>query len=260
MSRLVEQLTRSSQTGAPPIGFRTARAAAPKMLVVAVLDDSTSATPERLAGADAGLLRVASLESAAGELEKAASLAPDIPWGVWLRGEAAGHLAQALELRCDYVVFPAASPALAVAENGTTGMVVQMEPSVPEGQLRALNDLPVDAVLTTGEEMHGALTWHDLMLWRRVSGLLTIPLIACIPAGVGDGQLQLLWETGIRGVVVAAGPEVPAGEMQRLRHAAASITPRPPRRRQRHEVFLPRMEPATGTVAEPDEEEEEEEE
>ena len=225
------------------------------MQLVAALVDGDA---ESVTGADAGLLHISSMNPGARAIKKMANAVPDIPWGAWLEADARGQLSRIGNLGCDFVVFPAAGTALAAPPDDDVGMVLQIEPLVPDGQLRAINDLPVDAVLVTAEQGQGAsLTWHELMLWRRFTGLLAKPLLVSIPPGATTDELQMLWDAGIGGVVVAAGPDSPAGEVKRLREAIDGLKPPSPRKGRRPEAVLPRVEQGPEAVVEIGEEDEE---
>ena len=157
----------------------------------------------------------------------------------------------------DFIVLPA-STALAIPEDEKVGKILQVEASLSEGLLRAVNELPVDAVLVAdepGEE--SSLTWHHLMLFQRFADLLTKPLLVSIPLQVTDNELQVLWKTGVDGVVVEAGIGQPAERLKELCQTIAQLTftPRP---QKKVEALLPRVTEETGAVTEAEEEEEEE--
>jgi len=258
MSKFIDRLTHASQATAQPMGFRAAQSAAakPGMQLVAALTDGGA---DLAKGADAGLLRVSQVSSGAGAIKKTTKAMPDIPWGAWLEGDACGQLGDAAELGCDFVVFPAVGTMLAVPASDDVGLVLQVDSSVPDGQFRTANDLPVDAVLVTGEEGGpGSLTWHDLMLWRRFCGLLSKPLLVCVPANVTTGELQLLCDAGVGGVLVAIGPDSPDGELKRLREAIDELKPPSPRKGRRPDAVLPRVEQSPEPAVDIDEEDEDE--
>ena len=258
MSKFIDRLTHASQATAQPMGFRAAQSAAakPGMQLVAALADGSA---DLAKGADAGLLRVSQVSSGAGAIKKTTKAMPDIPWGAWLEGDACGQLGHAAELGCDFVVFPAVGTALAVPSDGDVGLILQVDSSVPDGQLRTTNDLPVDAVLVTGEERGpGSLTWHDLMLWRRFCGLLSKPLLVSIPAGATTEELQLLCDAGVGGVVVAIGPDSPEGELKRLRETIDGLKPPSPRKKSRPEAMVPQISPGSEPAVEIEEEDEDE--
>ena len=256
MSKFIDRLTQVSQVTAQPMGFRTAQSAAakPGMQLVAVLVDGSA---DSVTGADAGLLRVSSVTSGASAVKKMASAVPDIPWGAWLAADARVRLGQVGKLGCDFVIFPAVGTALAAPPDDEVGMVLQIEASVPDGQLRTINDLPVDAAFVTAEQGDsGSLSWQELMLWRRFTGLLAKPLLVSIPPGATADELQMLWDAGVGGVVVAVGSESPAGELKRLREAIDGLKPPSPRKGSKPGAVLPRMERSPEPVVEIGEEDE----
>ncbi len=95
------------------------------------------------------------------------------------------------------------------------------------------------------------------MLFQRFADLLTKPLMVAIPSQTTGNELQILWETGVDGVVVETGAENAAEELKRLRKVIDGLTLPTPRKPEKREAVLPRAERTTDTVAEIEEEEEE---
>ncbi len=256
MSKFIDRLTQSTQA-APPIGFRTVQAAAvkPKLQLVVVL----TAAGADAAGADAGVLRISRVDAGGGAIKKLASAMPDIPWGVWLEADACGQMSQVAELGCDFVVFPAVGTALTAPADNGVGMVLQIESSVPEGQLRTANDLPVDAVLVTAEQAEsGPITWEQLMLYRRFAGLLTKPLLVSVPPNTGADELQMLLDAGIAGIIANAETDNTTGELVRLRQVIDGLKPPSPRKKNRPEAIVPQITPGPEPAVETEEEDDDE--
>jgi len=185
------------------MGFRVtaAKASKPRMLLVAAV---TPGDTERLSGlvdgADAGLLSIAKPGAGAKALGQLAGAVPDIPWGGWLKEAGKEGVGG------DFVVFPAEKAALALFEDEEPGKVLEVEPWLEPGLLKAVDSLPVDAVLIAVED-NQFLTWHHLMLFQRCVNILSKPLLVLVPPGVTAAELGALWEAGVRGVVVKAGEE-----------------------------------------------------
>jgi len=214
------------------MGFRTVAAPSkPRMLLVAAV---AQADAERLvdiaAGADAGLLIMAKLTTGAEALKQAAKAVPDIPWGGWLK-EAGGE--EVGEVGADFVVFAAASPLFAEEK---TGKVLEVEPSLEPGLLKAADDLPVDAVLVAAE--NEALTWRDLMLLQRCANILSKPLLVLVPQEVTATELGALWEAGVRGVVVRATAE---GKIAGIGQMLEKLPPPSANKRKKAQPLLPRI-------------------
>jgi hypothetical protein len=213
-----------------------------------------------VAGADAGLLRISKPTSGAKNLQKISQAVSDIPWGGWLTG-GLGEIKQLTRAGCDFVVFPAGSTPLAMLQNDEVGRILEVEASLSEGLLRAVNELPVDAVLIAGEQKEGhTLTWQHLMLFRRFADLLTKPLLVSIPSNVTADELQALWEAGVKGMVIEVTVGQPQDRLKELRQVIDKLTFPSPRKREKTEPLVPRigMEPG-GAIAEEEDEEEEEE-
>ena len=259
MSQLIDKLNRVSQAVPQAMGFRAMQQVLPKpkMLLIA---DLAQANVDRLAdyvaGADAGLLHISNLSEGATTLGKICQVVSDIPWGGWLRDVGQGGMKQIAEAGCDFVVFPPANTPLALLQDSKLGKILQVEASLSEGLLRAVDGLPVDAVLTAGEpEGEYFLTWHHLMLFQRLADLLTKPLLVSVPSKVTANELQVLWETGVEGVMVKVGVGQPEGRLKELRQVIDKLTFTPRRKRGKAEALLPYIGGERHIVAEEEEEE-----
>ena len=155
---------------------------------------------------------------------------------------------------CDFVVFPAANTPLAILQDDEVGKILEVEVSLSEGLLRAVDELPVDGVLITGEAKRDYfLTWHHLMTFQRFADLLTKPLLVCVPSKVTANELQALWKAGVDGIVVAVGVEPPAGKLNELRQTIDKLA-FPPRNWAKAEALLPYIRGEEKIVAEEEEE------
>jgi len=260
MSRFVDKLNQVSRVVPQSMGFRRARLVSekPKILLIASLAQaSIGSLADYAAGADAGLLRIPKLSSGAKTLREMSQAAPDIPWGGWLRNIDQGGIKQIARAGCDFVVFPAANTPLALLQNDEIGKILEAESSLSEGLLRAVNELPIDAVLITAEqEGEYFLTWHHLMLFQRFADLLTKHLLASIPPNVTANELQVLWEAGVDGVVIEVGVGQPADRLKKLRQVIDKLAFPSQRKRRRVEALLPHIGSEASIVTEEDEEEE----
>jgi len=258
VSRFIDRLNQLSQAVPQPMGFRTVQPVSPKpkiLLIASLAQANVDGLANYVAGADAGLLSISKLSSGAETLHEICQAVSDIPWGGWLRGGDQEVIKQIVKAGCDFVVFPAANTSLAIPQDDEVGKILQVEVSLSEGLLRAVDELPVDAVLITGEqERDYFLTWHHLMLFQHFADLLTKPLLVCVPSNVTANELQALWEAGVAGVVVEVGVEPPTGKLNKLRQAIDKLT-FPPRKRAKAEALLPHISGEARIVTEEEEEE-----
>jgi len=248
MSRLIDKLNQVSRAVPQPMGFRATQATSlkPKMLLIASLAEvDINGLADYIAGADAGLLPVSDLTSGAETLRKICQVVPDVPLGGWL-GSIDSEESEQIERSCsDFVVFRATNSSLGILQRKGVGKILQVEASLDEGLLAAIDELPVDAVLITTEPGEHFITWHDLMIFRYFAGLLTKPIIAVVPSDVEADELKTIWEAGVNGVVLKAGEN-----LQKLRQTIDNMNFPPQRKRGRVEAILPH------TVGEVDSEEE----
>jgi len=262
MSKFIDGLNQISRAVPQPVGFRTARLASPKprmLLVAGLAQANVENLADCVAGADAGLLPVSESRSGAKTLQKISQVVPDIPWGGWLRGSGQGGIKQMAKVGCDFVVFPAASTSLAVFQGDEPGKILEVESSLSDGLVRAINELPVDAVLIASQRREGHwLNWHHLMLFQRFADLLTKPLLVSIPSGVTAGELQALWQAGVNGVVVEVGGGQAVGRVKELRQLINKLVPPSPRRQGKAKALLPFIGQEPSAPIEEEEEEEEE--
>lgn len=197
MNEFIEKLKRLTHDEPSSLGFRREQSARPGRKIQLV----TSLSPENvgdIAGADAALVSVPEQGIDSESLKK---MPEDIPWGGWLKG-GRKEIKQLTEAGCDFVVFAADMP-LEIIEDSGAGKILEIEPSISDGLLGAVNELPVDAVLVSDKTGKGdSLTWQDLMLFQRFAGILNKPLLACVPAKVTRSELEALWEAGVNAVVV----------------------------------------------------------
>ena len=256
MSCFIDKLKQASQAMPPPMGFMAAQTVSkPRMLLVASLPQaSVDNLADLVAGADAGLLPLAKLGSGIKTLEETVQAVPDIPWGAWLDSINQQDIKQVEKAGGDFLLFPAAKMSLAILEAEKVGKILAVEASLDEGLLRAINELPADAVFVTSRQKGGYyLTWHHLMIFKRLADLLTKPLLVPVPSNVATNELQVLWEAGVDGVVVEAAPEKPAGGFKKLRQMIDSLTLPSKRKRMKARALLPQVREEASPIIEEEE-------
>ena len=255
MSKFINELKLVSQLGPQPMGFRAAPAPKPRMLLVATLAETNiERLADYMAGADAGIVPIPKLSLAAKTVRNISQAMPDIPWGGWLKDTSGEGVKPLVEAGCDFIVFPSDAP-LAILQDSEVGKILEVGVSLNEGSVKTIDELPVDAVLTSGEqEKDNLLTWRHLMFFRRCAELVTKPLLALVPSSVGASELQALWAAGVVGVVVETPPQ---GRISELRQIIDKLVLPLPSKRRKVEPLLPRITEETTIVPEEEEEEEE---
>ncbi|MDP6647738.1 MAG: hypothetical protein QGG15_01020 [Dehalococcoidales bacterium] len=259
MSKFIDKLKRLSQGVPESIGFRPNQLTLPKpriQLLAVLSPEQPDHIAEVVAGADAVVFPTAQVNPKTSNLTKIARALLSIPWGI---GYESGQpdVAELIKTGGDFVVFSAAETPLTTVVGDNIGKILEVEPSLNEGLLRAANELPVDAVLVAGElKTIDTITWQHLMLFQRFADLLTKPLLVSIPPSVDASILQALWEAGVNGLVISAVGS-PKGKIKELRKIIDSLPFPVPHHRERIEPILPRISAEPSQITAEEEEEEE---
>lgn len=226
------------------MGFGAARAAssAPRMLLIAVL--SPESITEQLAGIQdsisAGMIRLTKTGTAGKDLPKTEKSGSDIPLGCWLRESETGKKVKKIGDEYDFIIFPAATGISAVPQGNKTGRILQVDYSMDDSMLRAVGDIPVDAVLATdaGDD-GGSLAWSQLIRIQRMVNLITKPLLIPVPGSITADEVKMLWDAGVDGIIVETDTAKPE-RIKELRQAINDLSPRTTRKRGKSEALLPR--------------------
>jgi hypothetical protein len=255
MSKLIEKLKKLSQAAPPPMGFHTTRPAAenPTLLLIGKLPINSAAPATKYSGgADAVLLYGDKAEATVKEIQKTAKTLGDIPWGIYL-AEVSDNKEPGV-LLCDFVIFSPANKVNELPTDERLGKILEVESSMDDGLLRAVNDLPVDAVLVTDAlETNETLTMHRLMIYRNLSSYIGKPIIVPVKKDISEAELKALRDAGIDGVM--AEMDTAGGDnLKELEKKIRKLPPREAKKGGKGGVILPRV----GTTAAPSEEEEDE--
>lgn len=255
MSKLIDKLRKLSQAAPQPMGFHTSKTVetGSKILIIGRLTVKNTAAPikSNSSDADAVLIHTDEAESTAKDIQKAGKALEDMPWGVYLE-ESGSDIATLIEAGCDFVVFSPTSRIPDLPQDEKIGKILQVESSMDDGLLRAINDLPADAVLVTDAlDDSETLTVHRLMIYRHLANFITKPLIMPVTATITEAELKALQDTEIDGVMV----DVSGENLKELSKTISKLPPRTVKKRDKGGVILPRV--GTSTPA-PEEEEEDE--
>jgi hypothetical protein len=255
MSKFIQRLNDISRIAPQPMGFRNAGGVAPRykiQLIARVTVEDLGQVREALAEADAVLLDV----PAGLDRDNIHNVGASIGQHIW--GFYSGTAARALwaESEADFVVL---SPESALKTSETDiqmGRVMGVAPSLPEGMLRSLNRLPIDAVLIEEETAVAPLSWRILMQVQRTADFLVKPLLTAIPLNISQLELKALWEAGVDGVIVLLTRET-TEQFAALRHLIDDGNFSAQRRRGKVEALLPYTSGETHTITADEEDDEE---
>ena len=242
MSKFIDRLKQISLPSPKVMGFRQNNETTTRLKIqlVAFVNRSTDTIVNKLSAADAIIIN---------DIKQ---LPPDILWGFAAEKVSIEEVDKAVEAGSDFVVLPADEEVLSPDKN--TGKVLQLDESVSDILLRAVNELPFDAVLVNGDSETGTtITWRKLMQFSRFSGLVSKPVLVFIPPEVSSAELQLIWEMGISGVVISVKTASDVNLLNKVREMINGLQHPSPKKKERLIPFLPQGSTPAAKPEEPDE-------
>jgi hypothetical protein len=262
MSKLLDRLERINRGAPAAMGFGAAARAekVPPMALVGMLSsrDSSAQGASVLAkiGADAALISGGGEGEVPGQVAQALD---SVPWGLrvqGLKGEEASHYR---EQGCDFLAFEPEGALLgAIEKNENTAYLLCIQPDMETRSLRAIEHLPVDAVLLSLDSVEPPLTLQHLITVGAVRSAFSKYLLLQVPGVLTRGELEALRDMGVNGLVVDANA-LSAEELEGMKESLLNL-PRPQGSKSRRaSAILPRTDPGPSSTPIPVEEEEDEE-
>ena len=243
MSKLLEKLEHIAKGNSKPLGFAAA-AARPKlanMVIIAEIDDKDkSAAAAAKVYADAVIVG-----SANGKTTAAAS---NLPWGAPINDPKAVK-----DCGCDFILLNTQDSPVALLREEKLCRIMEIDPGLPDGLLRATNQLPIEIAIIAGEP---AVSMKRLLACQHIANMIGKYLLVRIPSEISSDDLKELWEIGMIGVVVpAAGDD--NRKLAALRQSVDALPASRRRRSPKTSVTIPHFAPAAQAVEEeePDEDE-----
>jgi len=136
------------------------------------------------------------------------------------------------------------------------GRFLKVEAALDHSLIRAISELDVDGLVVSADGEQ-AITFEQLLMYRRLVGLAGKPLVLSLSALTTDAELAGLWKAGIDGIVIP--PSQPASVLADLKNMVQHLPKRAERQRARLDVVLPRHSSDIGVEEEEEEEEDEDE-
>jgi len=228
MSQLSDKLERISGGGGQPLGFGAAVNRA-KILPVLVIGGVPEGNAKLVVTAveakvDAILMNIEHPKKKEEAFSQVKNMKVDIPWGVALDAMTGGDVVQLVEMGCDFIVFsPAATHAAVIGEN-RIGKVIRTGSSLNENLVRAISRLSVDAVLLGPEgENEYPITVNQLMVYERLAASAGKHILAAVPPGFAIEDIEVLWDIGVRGLIVDLAVKSPEQRLAQVKEAIEKL-------------------------------------
>lgn len=257
MSQFIEELRKADKVSAKPMGFKTSRRETsgprPRLIARKVINDKD--LPELKNIADAVLLVPEKSVPPVKTIKSITDALPKIPWGIYFVESEKSKISALIKTGCDFFIFPATSAVVGTQPDDDTGKIIEIEASLDDGLIRAVSSLPVDAALVTDSmDTQGPLTWHRLMIFRHITGMMSVPVLIQVSASVAEDDIKALWNAGADGMIIDVEGEKPES-LTALRAMLDKLPPRTSPGREQGDALLPY--PREASTAEPEPEPEE---
>lgn len=254
MSKLIDRLEKVGTVAPAPMGFAAARAAerAPALLMLALSGaKDAAATSQQTDGCI-----VSAAKATKTQLKAAKQAMGDRLWGLWPGTSSGTSLDQIKEHGGDFVVFSSVDTPAELLADEELGRLIVIPIEFPEELGHSLEDFPVDAVVVAGLEDASPLSVKALMQVRAVRDLVSKPLLLLRAKPLNRGELVVLQDVGIQGLVVDCA-KVGTDDASRM---AEDIKGLPPRRQKRDHpgALLPHVSSGSPAAHQHDDDDEEE--
>ena len=242
MSKLLEKLEQISKGNSKPLGFAAvaAKSKLANMVIIAAVDDNDKAAVTA-AKEYADALLVNSFDG------KNTVSKSGLPWGAPVSEPAAIK-----ESGCDFILLNTQDSPISLLQEDKLCRIIEIDPAMPDGLIRATNQLPIDIALIAGDT---SISMKRLITCQHIANMIGKYLIVRIPLEISKEELRAIWEIGMTGVVVPVTGDAKRS-LAALRQAVDALPASRRKRGSKTSATIPQIAPAEPVAdEEPDEDE-----
>ena len=261
MSKLLDRLERVNRGPTASLGFgAVARVKKVRpMALIGTLSDPGKAAEgaSNLARIDADGALIDGLVPE--EIQKQLAQALDnVPWGARVPELDSEQMSHYKEHGCDFLAFGPEKAGLGAFGEEDTAYILSIQPDTDDRLLRAIEALPVDAVLLPFKSIDPPLTLEHLLTIGSMRRAFSKYLLLELPGTPTSKEMEVLRDVGVNGLVVDADA-ISAEELEGLHEGLLALPKRKRDRSERATAILPgTIYQQSGPPSRREEEEEEE--
>lgn len=216
MSKLIDALRHATKEETRPMGFGKAVSKAEAFPFVIIRAGAKSAAGETLEFCDAAIM----LSEDGFDKESFSAFKKNFgekPVGCVVSGLDDGLVKTLEKEGCDFAVFNAGDALASVNKTEALGKILIVPSDLDNGLLRAVSQLPQDAMLLTGQiEAGEKFTWQNMLNIKRIVGATSKPALIEAPASLTLEELKALWDNGLDGIVVSVSTKKDGEKLKAL--------------------------------------------
>ncbi len=241
MSVLLDRLDKISRGPIKSMGFGASSRAdkVPPMALIGKLSDpaksAQGASILAKMGADGALIDGLGLDKMTKKLTKALQ---KLPWGIRVHELKGDEATRCKEKGCDFLAFAPEEALLDALQDEDTGYILSIQTDMEEIRLRAIEDLPVDAVLLPFDSSGEPLTLEHLLTIGTVRASFSKHLLLEVSEILSTRELEGLRDIGVIGLVIDATSHS-ADALQALKERLDSLPAQPRNQSKGHAAVLP---------------------
>lgn len=239
MSKLVDRLHRTSEGSVQPLGFSVAAPERiPALILVARLSNPTKEIVSGATTSGAEFLLVSG--GPRGGLPK--TLPPagidTSPWGVQIGSLTEDQRDTLKKAGCDFAMVSVEETPVRLMSDEDVGFVASVSTALDDRHLRAIDELPFDAIVVDAEPA-ADLTLKLLLDYTVVSSRIGHHLLARASLDWGAGEVEQLRDLGFNGLLVDVDSAADIKKLQALRDAILALPARSRRKDEKPRASVP---------------------
>jgi len=247
MSKLIDKLDKMTQGDIKPFGFAASvtKSTAPQMLIIArtKLDDDAKTIP--IIDAEAVLLSVDDASKTVDTVNRIGKERLADIWGIEAKNVSKKEADQLAKTGCDFIVLKLTSPTPVLMSDENLAKVIQINSSIEESMIKALNSLPVDALIVQDDSNLQDFTVENLVMYSRLEAMAQQPLLLVVSLELAKDNLEVLRDTGVNGLILDWSGAASNKKFAEIKKAIESLPKSKKKKKGHANAVLPNLSSAT---------------
>ena len=207
MSKFIDYLSRIGDPTPVPMGFGPVKSKErqPSILLVGSIQLTKLANKPESASVPVDSVIIEATEFEEDLLDKAISKIGNTPWGVRTGNLTDEQLDLLISKGCDFVIFGLEQTNISLFDHDDLGKIFAIQSGIERDCGRAIDTLPIDAVIIEGVNLPKKLSVEDLLNISKDRTLLGFPCLLSGNRNIEDEEIKILRDMQISGIINSLG-------------------------------------------------------